>query len=221
MLKAAHLTRSANRRKILDDVCFDIKLGTTMTLLGPSGSGKTSLLRVIMGLDRVDGGELWIDSACLVGSNTFVAPEARNVSLVFQDFILFPHLNVIDNLVFGLKKPARDNRLITELLELLEIDRLAKRRIDRLSGGEQQRVALARALVVKPRVLLMDEPFSNIDCIMRDRIQERLLAWLKAAGTTTLIATHDHKEAFFFRIKEGHFPYGVPNGTAENPSQYF
>lgn len=198
MLTGIELTRTVRKRAILDAVSFEIPAGATATVLGPSGSGKTSLLRTIMGLDRPDRGELHFGDRCLNRDNLHVPPEARQMSLVFQEFTLFPTLDVAANLGFGLKRPGSEKALVDDLLDLLEIGHLKKRRIDKLSGGEQQRVALARALAVRPRVLLMDEPFSNIDNMLRERLYARLKQRLTEYGVTTLIATHDHKEAFFF-----------------------
>ena len=198
MLKAKELTRTVRRRRIVDAISFELPEGSTATVLGSSGSGKTTLLRMIMGLDRPDAGELHLGERCLARTGLHVPPETRDISLVFQEFTLFPNLDVADNLAFGLKRPHAEQRHVDDLLELLEIAHLKHRRIDRLSGGEQQRVALARALAVKPRVLLMDEPFSNIDNMLRERLYGRLRARLAEYGMTTLIATHDHKEAFFF-----------------------
>ncbi len=198
MLLGDALTKMARRKPILSEVSFEIESGSTTTILGPSGSGKTTLLRTIMGLDRLDGGKLYLDDRCLSGKDIHVPPQEREMSLVFQEFTLFPNLDVAANVAFGLKHPGRASGEIDQFLELLEIQHLKHRRIDKLSGGEQQRVALARALAVRPRVLLMDEPFSNIDNMLRERLYERLRERLAAAEMTTLIATHDHKEAFYF-----------------------
>lgn len=197
MLKGIALTKKVRRRAILDAVSFEIPAGSTATVLGPSGSGKTTLLRTLMGLDRPDAGALYLGDRCLAHDGVHVPPERRDMSLVFQDFTLFPHLDVAANLSFGLAGRKAHGGL-GDLLDLLEIGHLERRRIDKLSGGEQQRVALARALALRPRVLLMDEPFSNIDNMLRERLYGRLKERLAADGTTTLIATHDHKEAFFF-----------------------
>lgn len=198
MLKATGLGRTAGGRAILSDVGFKVAAGGLTAVLGPSGSGKTTLLRLVMGLDEADAGDLCLDGAALSAPGRHVAPEQRPFSLVFQEFTLFPHLDVTGNIVFGLKgADGKDDRL-AELLDLLEIAPLASRSIDSLSGGEQQRVALARALALRPRLLLLDEPFSNIDRMMRDRLYERFKAHLTAHGITTMLATHDHAEAFYF-----------------------
>ena len=198
LLRAKGLTRRVRDRAILRHVSFELAAGATATVLGPSGSGKTTLLRLVMGLERPDGGEIHLGADCLDRPGIHVPPEARDMSLVFQEFTLFPHLDVAANLAFGLRDPRGEQQRLEALLELLEIAHLRHRRIDRLSGGEQQRVALARALAVRPRVLLMDEPFSNVDHMLRERLFRRLHARLREEGITTLIATHDHKEAFYF-----------------------
>ena len=198
MLKAVGLTIRARGREILDGVSCEVPRGAIATVLGPSGSGKTTLLRTIQGLERPDAGELYFGAACLEGQGARVPPERRGMSLVFQEFTLFPNLDVLGNLAFGLARPRVERSRLAELLALLEIEHLRKRKIDRLSGGEQQRVALARALAVRPEVLLMDEPFSNIDIMLRERLYRRLRERIRRDGITAVIATHDHKEAFFF-----------------------
>lgn len=198
MLKGIGLTRTIRDRAILRDVSFQVDEGAIVTVLGPSGSGKTTLLRLIMGLEPADAGELFIGDRLLSGPGVHVPAENRGFSMVFQEFTLFPHLNVEANLTFGLERGTDTEAVLDELLSLLEIEPLRRRRIDRLSGGEQQRVALARALAVRPRVLLLDEPFSNIDYMLRDRLFERFKGHLKDHGISAVLATHDHKEAFYF-----------------------
>ena len=198
MLKAIGITKKVRGRAILNEVSFELPQGAIASMLGPSGSGKTTLLRVIMGLESTDAGDLYFADRCLTSPGLTVSPEDRGITLVFQEFTLLPHLNVWDNLAFSLKRPASEKTRINKLLDMLEITHLQKRSINKLSGGEQQRVALARALVMRPGALLLDEPFSNIDNMMRERLYPRLLAEIKSEGMTTLIATHDHKEAFYF-----------------------
>lgn len=197
MLAAIGITRRVGKRTLLADISFELPAGATATVLGPSGSGKTTLLRALMGLEPPDAGEVHLDGRCLARPGLHVSPEDRGMAFVFQEFTLFPHLDVQANLYFGVRGRRRRAEA-RELLELLDIARLERRRIDTLSGGEQQRVALARALAVRPRLLLLDEPFSNIDSMLRGQLYERLQAWLAAEGISTIIATHDHKEAFYF-----------------------
>ena len=149
MLKGIGLTRIIGDRAILDDVSFQVDEGAIATVLGPSGSGKTTLLRLIMGLETADAGELFIGDRLLSGPGVHVPAENRGFSMVFQEFTLFPHLNVEANLTFGLERGTDTDAVLDELLALLEIESLRRRRIDQLSGGEQQRVALARALAVR------------------------------------------------------------------------
>ena len=198
MLKGIALDRAVGGRAILRDINVNLDKGSITAVLGPSGSGKTSLLRLIMGLDQADAGELLLDGRRLAGPGFHVAPERRPFSLVFQEFTLFPHMDVHDNLTFGMSGGSAEAALADELLALLEIAPLKRRRIDHLSGGEQQRVALARALAVRPRLLLLDEPFSNVDRMLRDHLYERFKAFLLRHDITTLLATHDHAEAFYF-----------------------
>ncbi|MCB2099252.1 MAG: ABC transporter ATP-binding protein [Rhodobacterales bacterium] len=197
MLEVSGLTRTIGRRAILDGLTFRVEPGRTAVVLGPSGSGKTTLLRLVMGLERPDGGTLAWDGRALSGPDTHVAPQDRGFAMVFQDFTLFPHLDVMANVTFGVAKDdAAAADRVAQVLDLLEIPHLTSRRIDNLSGGEQQRVALARALATAPKVLLLDEPFSNIDHMLRERLYGRVRDHLAQGGITTVIATHDHKEAF-------------------------
>ena len=179
----------------VDSVDFLVAPGEVVCLLGPSGCGKSTTLRLAAGLEAADSGTIRINGAVVDGGGVFMAPEERRVGLVFQDYALFPHLSVEDNVAFGLpRRPGRAERA----RELLARVNLAERAADhphRLSGGEQQRVALARALAPKPAVMLLDEPFSGLNFRLRDRIGEELLAVLRGSGTATLMVTHDSDEA--------------------------
>ncbi|MBN2535473.1 MAG: ABC transporter ATP-binding protein [Spirochaetales bacterium] len=201
MLTIQNLSRSVKGKKILSNINIRIKSGTIVSLLGPSGSGKTTLLRIIMGLEDVDEGSLSFgDTLLSKGKRIFIPAEQREFALVFQEFILFPHLDVYKNIVIGLNHLEQSRRRIIaeELLELFEITHLKYQCVDTLSGGEQQRVAIARTLAVRPRVLMLDEPFSNIDRKMKEYLYGRLQDILKQYNMTTILATHDHAEAFFF-----------------------
>nr|WP_276570755.1 ABC transporter ATP-binding protein [Halochromatium glycolicum] len=208
----------------MNNLSFEVPAGTTATVLGPSGSGKTTLLRLVMGLDRPDTGELRLGDQLLSSPDRHVPPQKRGMSMVFQEFTLFPNLDVEGNVAFGVKRARDAETRVDALLELLEISQLKHRRIDNLSGGEQQRVALARALAVAPRVLLMDEPFSNIDAMLRQRLFERLHSYLRANGITALVATHDHQEAFYFSdhilvLKDGRLiDHNPPRRIYEQPA---
>ncbi len=175
--------------------------GEFVALLGPSGCGKSTLLRLIAGFEAPDAGEVRIGGIAVTGS-AWVAPEARQVGMVFQDYALFPHLTVEENVAFGLtaerrrlrRRPAQDPR-VAEVLELVGLPELGGRYPHELSGGQQQRVALARALAPRPKIVLLDEPFSAIDPLQRGAMREELARILEAAGTTVLLVTHDQEEA--------------------------
>lgn len=175
-----------------------VKQGEILTLLGPSGCGKTTILRMIAGFEQPTEGEIFIGGKIVYDDKTFVPPEKRGVGMVFQDYALFPHLTIEKNVAFGLKKWAnfQKKRRIKEVLELVGLADYAKRYPNELSGGQQQRVALARALAPNPAVVLMDEPFSNLDAGLREKMRHDIVEILKKADTTAIIVTHDQKDAF-------------------------
>jgi len=174
------------------DLC--VERGEFVALLGPSGCGKTTLLRLIAGFERPDRGEIAIGGRPVAGSE-WVPPDRRRVGMVFQDYALFPHLSVAANVAFGLKRGRRADR-IRETLELVGLERYAERYPHELSGGQQQRVALARALAPEPQVVLLDEPWSNIDPLRRASMRDELCAILHAAEVTVILVTHEREEAF-------------------------
>ena len=167
-----------------------------VALLGPSGCGKTTLLRCIAGLERPDAGEVRLDGRPLSGQGTFVPPERRRIGMVFQDGALFPHLSVAGNVGYGLSRSERRGRRVAEALALVDLAGLGERMPASLSGGQAQRVALARALVTRPSVLLLDEPFSNLDTILRIQIRAEVQRLLADLGVTAVFVTHDQEEAF-------------------------
>jgi iron(III) transport system ATP-binding protein len=177
------------------DAQLCVERGEFVALIGPSGCGKTTLLRLLAGFERPDAGEVWIDGRHVAGDGIDVPPERRRVGMVFQDYALFPHLTVTQNVGFGLPRRERSGR-IPELLELVGLETLGGRYPHELSGGQQQRVALARALAPDPGVILLDEPWSNIDPLLRAGMREELAAILRAAGVTVVLVTHDREEAF-------------------------
>jgi iron(III) transport system ATP-binding protein len=179
------------------DVSFILEPGEIVCLLGPSGCGKTTLLRIAAGVERPQSGRVLIDDIEVVGPSRFVPPEKRNVGLMFQDFALFPHLSIIDNVAFGLNSLSHGQARTEARLALKRVG-LAAYEHDyphRLSGGEQQRVALARAIVPRPQVMLMDEPFSGLDQRLRDQVRAETLALLKETRATAMLVTHDPVEA--------------------------
>jgi multiple sugar transport system ATP-binding protein len=182
-------------QRALDEISIRVSDGEFLSLLGPSGCGKTTLLRIIAGLETESSGEVIIGGRNLKG----VAPRNRGLAMVFQNYAVFPHMTVFDNIGFGLtmqKKPADAiKRQVGKVAELLHITQYLDRYPAKLSGGQRQRVAVARALAVEPAVLLMDEPLSNLDALLRMEMRTELRAVLRAAGTTTVYVTHDQSEA--------------------------
>jgi iron(III) transport system ATP-binding protein len=191
--------------KVLDKVSLMIPAGELVCLLGPSGSGKTTLLRLAAGLERLQEGEILINDEVVSDSEMHVPTEHRGIGLMFQEYALFPHLSIIDNVTFGLDGQAKDQarRRAMEMLDQVGMARYAESHPHMLSGGQQQRIALARALAPEPKLLLLDEPYSGLDTNMRGQIREDTLSVLKASGVATVMVTHDPEEAMFMadRIK--------------------
>ena len=185
-------------RPAVDGASFSLADGEIGVLIGPSGCGKTTLLRAVAGLERAQSGRIRLDGQAVSEAGLHVAPESRRIGMVFQDYALFPHLDVGRNVGFGLASwPAGQRQArVAEVLALVGLDKAEHLFPHQLSGGQQQRVALARALAPKPRLLLLDEPFSNLDVELRERLAHELRAILKAAGATALFVTHDQLEAF-------------------------
>ena len=189
------LTRTFDGAAAVDRLSLGLERGRILALLGPSGSGKTTTLRMLGGFETPDGGRLVVDGEDV----TRLSPQRRRFGMVFQHYALFPHLDVRGNIAFGLEtlgvKGADLERRIAESLALVELDGLGARRVDQLSGGQQQRVALARALAPEPRVLLLDEPLSNLDPTLRERTRRELRGLIQRVGITTVFVTHDQEEA--------------------------
>ncbi|OZB06160.1 MAG: iron ABC transporter ATP-binding protein [Idiomarina sp. 34-48-12] len=190
---------------IVRGVTFELKQGEIGCLLGPSGCGKTTLLRAIAGFQALQSGSIHIDDSSVSDDKHTLAPEQRGVGMVFQDFALFPHLNVEDNISFGMRKSSASERRkrVDELLDRIGLPGYHKRFPHELSGGQQQRIALARALAPKPRLLLLDEPFSSLDAELRERLAVEVRGLLKKEGITALLVTHDQQEAFAMADKAG------------------
>jgi len=196
-LSLQHVGRHYAGAVAVEDVSLDVDPGEILCLLGPSGCGKTTLLRLIAGIERPTSGQILINEQEVAGPDVFVLPERRGVGLMFQDFALFPHLTIIQNVAFGLKGLARADALreAHAALERVGLDQYAQDYPHILSGGEQQRVALARAITPRPSVLLMDEPFSGLDSRLREMMREETLAILKETRATCVIVTHSPEEA--------------------------
>lgn len=186
-------------RTAVDEVSLTVGPGELVCLLGPSGCGKTSTLRLAAGLERPDRGRIFLNDRLVCGDGTHLPPEARHVGFLFQDYALFPHLNVLGNVAFGLDDlPARDRRRqALEKLDQVGMLAYAEAWPHQLSGGQQQRVALARALAPNPGLMLLDEPFSGLDKRLRDLVRDETLHVLKSSRVSTLMVTHDPEEAMF------------------------
>ena len=194
-LRIAYAGRS---QPAVRDVSFGLRAGDIGVLIGPSGCGKTTLLRAVAGLEPVASGTIKLAGEIVSSTRINLAPEERQIGMVFQDYALFPHLSVGSNVGFGIHRWAKTERVarIAEVLELVGLSGQEDRFPHELSGGQQQRVALARALAPRPRLLLLDEPFSNLDVDLRERLAHEVRSILKAAKTTALFVTHDQLEAF-------------------------
>lgn len=198
-LRIRGLTKYYGSKKVVDNFELTIKNGEFVTLLGPSGSGKSTVLNCIAGLVPIDEGSIYIDDECLDDGKNFVPPEKRNFGMVFQNYALFPHLSVFDNVAFGLKLKKLPKDVIKEkvinALKMVHLEEHINKYPRQLSGGEQQRVALARCIVMEPRVMLLDEPLSNLDALLRIEMRYELKALHERLRITTIYVTHDQQEA--------------------------
>lgn len=185
---------------VVDSLDFEVREDEIFALLGPSGCGKTTCLRLVSGFERADKGEVSVDGRILESPTEHVAPQDRGIGFVFQDYALFPHLSVIQNVAFGLTNIPKHKRLVyaEEVLCRTGMGDYKDRSPNELSGGQQQRVALARAIAPKPKLVLLDEPFSNLDAMLRDTMRKEVREVLKKAGMSALLVTHDQEEALSF-----------------------
>jgi iron(III) transport system ATP-binding protein len=225
------LTKAFQSRTVLDAVDLDVAAGQFVVLLGPSGSGKTTLLRCIAGTERPNGGTLWVGGTEVSGPAGHVPPERRGLSMVFQDYALWPHMNARTNVAFavkrlGLSRSAARARTM-EMLERVGLAQLAENYPNQLSGGEQQRVALARALGSGAQLLLCDEPLSNLDAHLRERIRVEISTLCRDSGTSVVYITHDQQEAFALADKLGVMhqgrvlQWGTPESVHLRPADAF
>ena len=193
MLELKNVSKSFGSNVVLKDISLQIKTGEIVSILGPSGCGKTTLLNVILGLTDLTSGEIFFD-----GENLSNVPmKKRGFNIVFQDFALFPNLNAYENIVYGLRNnpEASSAQEVQDLIHLLDLEKHLNKRIDELSGGQKQRVAIARTLVMKPRLLLLDEPLSALDGMIKESIKARIKQIARQFNLTTVIVTHDPEEA--------------------------
>jgi iron(III) transport system ATP-binding protein len=196
-VRCEHLSKQFDRFPAVRDVNLAVRRGEIMALLGPSGCGKTTTMRLIAGFERPNSGAIRIGDQMVVGPGVFVPPEQRRVGMVFQNYALFPHLSVADNIAYGLPRGAERAARVRAMLALVGLDGLERRLPHELSGGQQQRVALARALAPQPQVLLLDEPFSGLDAGLRDQVRGEVARILRESGATVVFVTHNQEEALF------------------------
>jgi iron(III) transport system ATP-binding protein len=206
----------------LKSVSLDVAPGTFLVLLGPSGSGKTTLLRCLAGIERIDGGSLTIGTRVVADGRSHVPPEQRDLSMVFQDYALWPHMTALDNIAFALRRrhlPRSECRVrAAAMLDRVGLAEFGKRYPNELSGGQQQRVALARALIADTGLILCDEPLSNLDADLRERMRVEISSLVREAGATTVYITHDQAEAFALADRIGVLEEGalVQSGSPED-----
>jgi iron(III) transport system ATP-binding protein len=231
-LQVQSLSCQFGGREVVSEVELQVAAGQVMCLLGPSGCGKSTTLRMIAGVETPSAGRILIDGIEVYGPNANLPPEARGVGLMFQDFALFPHLTVAGNVAFGLSGDrASKMKRVDELLERVDLSGFQDKHPHQLSGGEQQRVALARALAPRPRVMLMDEPFSGLDNRLRDGIRDTTLEVLKDEGAAVLLVTHEPDEAMRMadeialmragRLVQSGAPYNIYNKPSDRAAAAF
>ena len=242
-LRGISKTFPSSRTNVVNQVSLELQQGELLGLLGPSGCGKTTLLRIVAGFEKVSQGQVVLAGNIVSDRNINIPPEKRNTGMVFQDYALFPHLTVAENIAFGLKgkkteanggifhhgrlKNREIQQRIRDVLELVGLSTLEKRYPHELSGGQQQRVALARAIAPQPALILLDEPLSNLDVQVRHRLREEIRAILKAAGTTAIFVTHDREEALAISdkiavMRDGKLEQvGTPETIYTKPSSRF
>jgi iron(III) transport system ATP-binding protein len=224
-----HVSHSYDGPPVLKDMSLEVGSREILTLLGPSGCGKTTMLRLLAGLEELQEGCITVDGRVLADGSINVPPEERSVSLLFQDFALFPHLTVIDNVIFGLKNwPSSERRArALHVLHQVGMTKFVDSYPHQLSGGQQQRVALARARGPRPRIMLMDEPFSNLDTSLRRQVRDIVLWVLQNSVSATVMVTHDSEEAMFMSdriavVNEGRIvQMGTPEDLYKNPVNSF
>ena len=225
MLRLENLKKSYDGKTVLKDISLQIGDGEIVSILGPSGCGKTTLLNLILGITDTDCGRIIFNGKDM----TSVSMEDRGFNIVFQDYALFPNLNVYKNITYGLKNRPNISNMseVNELINLLGLEEHLTKKIDQLSGGQKQRVALARTMVMKPKILLLDEPLSALDGVIKESIKDRIRTIAKQYHLTTIIVTHDPEEALTLSdkvliINEGMISqYGTPEDIIRHPKNSF
>jgi len=231
LLSVQHLTKqfAPDARPVVHDVSFDVNDGEIFAILGPSGCGKTTTLRCVAGFERATEGTVALRGRTVEGPDTHLPPEQRGVGLVFQDYALFPHLTVLENVAFGVREgtQAQQTDRARAALDMVGLDGFDDRRPQHLSGGQQQRVALARALAPAPDLILLDEPFSNLDALLREETRQEVRQLLKDRGMSAVLVTHDQEEALSFAdrlavMRGGQIDQiGTPEGVYNHPRTLF
>lgn len=221
----SHLVKRFGEQVVVQDLTFTVPAGSILALLGPSGCGKTTTLRLIAGLEKVEQGQIEIGGQVVANGRVHIPIEKREIGIVFQDYAIFPHLSVAQNVGFGLPRGSQER--IAEMLAFVGLQGLGERMPQELSGGQQQRVALARAIARRPAVLLLDEPFSNLDAALRVEMRHEIRQLLKKAQMTAIFVTHDQEEALFMGDKvavmnKGHIEQlGTPEEIFHQPQTLF
>ena len=229
ILQIQTLTKGFNAKegKVIDAIDVRIQKGAVVSLLGESGSGKTPLARLIAGLEVPDSGEIILDGETVSNSSTFIVPQERQVGMVFQDYALFPHMTVLKNVGYGLPNTSEKNQRVLEMLALVNLQDLGHRYPHQLSGGQQQRVALARALAAEPKLLLLDEPFSNLDASLKRHLRSEVFQIIRKSNVTAIFLTHDTQDAMAVSdtvivLQSGKIiQQGIPKDLYENPSTLY
>lgn len=231
MLHLSNITKQYKDgdRAAVNSVSLRLEEGELLSLVGESGSGKTTLLRIIAGLERADAGEIYYNERCLYGPSDWVGPEQRSIGLVFQGGALFPHMTVEKNIGYALgkMKKAAAREVISEQLELVQLPEKGQRYPHELSGGERQRVALARAMAAKPELILLDEPYSNLDTLLTYDLREQILGILRQTQMTGILVTHNPDDARHFAdriavMRNGSLiQEGVAKDIADSPSNEY
>ncbi|MFF5996929.1 ABC transporter ATP-binding protein [Lysinibacillus sp. KU-BSD001] len=225
MLQLKNISKSYGEKTVLGNINFEIANGEILSLLGPSGCGKTTLLNIILGLTEQTGGQIMYNNEDI----SHVPMKNRGFNIVFQDFALFPHLTAYENIIYGLKNQQKQvsKQDIQEYIDFLELEPHLNKRISQLSGGQKQRVSIARTLVMKPKILLLDEPLSALDGVIKESIKERIQSIARDFGLTTIIVTHDPEEALTLSdkvliINDGHVAqFGKPADIMNQPANAF
>ena len=219
MLELSHIQKSFDGVSVLKDISIQVEDGEIVSILGPSGCGKTTLLNIILGIVEADAGTIVYNGEDL----TRTVMEKRGFNIVFQDYALFPNLNVYQNITYGLKnKPGISSKEeVEELIHLLGLEDHLNKRVDQLSGGQKQRVALARTMVMKPRILLLDEPLSALDGVIKESIKDRIKTIAREYHLTTIIVTHDPEEALTLSDRGTIAQYGRPAEIIQKPENDF